>query len=277
MQRANGIVVIDTNCLRHFEDAALEKRIRRSLEAADFEIWPSAINVLEVLQDKNTARRARLLTILRRLATGRGVLPLPQDILRLSGQAIVAGRRGFRAGMSGTERMLVRDPANVDPKLQQVSQKFLANLEARLGQAHEKARPQVQRVLKERREGWESIQVFLDTFWTRIEFQDSYLTKLWKLFKLPGDAPLNALMQAPPWRLLLDAHGVAAFERDAVREQPKRVHHADLLQLVYAAAGYKRILVTEEKPLLRAATAVLVGRYPQSSVFNWAQFLDRHE
>lgn len=64
MPRSHGIVVVDTNCIRRLEDKRLEARIRASLEPADFEIWPSAINVLEVLQYKDIARRIRVLHIL---------------------------------------------------------------------------------------------------------------------------------------------------------------------------------------------------------------------
>jgi hypothetical protein len=260
MPHSRGIVVVDTNCIRHFEDERIEAQIRASLEAADFEIWPSAINVLEVLQYKNVGRRERLLRVLSQLSEGRGVLPLPMQILRASGQALARGLPGFETGMSGLEEMLVHDPSNVDPALQAKSEEFLARLESNLDEAHAKTRPLVRKLLSASGAGWASLPNFLDEVWTRVEFQDLHLQRLWKSLDLPGDAPLTELLQCPPWKLLLDAHGAAAFERDIVLEQPKRVHHADLLQLVYAA-GYKRILLTDEEPLTRVATGVLVGRY----------------
>lgn len=171
--------------------------------------------------------------------------------------------------------MLPQDPSKVGAIIQKKSEDYLADLEKRLDEAHEKTRPLVRKVLKEAGEGWDSLPQFLDEVWTRPEFQDDHIRHLWQMFGLPGEAPIQKLMDSPPWRLMLDARGVAAYERDAVLEQPKRVHHADLLQLVYAS-GYKRIAVTDEEPLYRAASGVLVGRYPQSRVMKWAEFAACH-
>ena len=70
------------------------------------------------------------------------------------------------------------------------------------------------------------------------------------------------LEQNEAWRLLLDAEGVAVYERAIATVQPKFVQRLDLLQLIYLAGESKRMIVTSDKGLLRAGNAILPGRYP---------------
>ena len=84
---------------------------------------------------------------------------------------------------------------------------------------------------------------------------------MWEAFKLPGPPPLEVLERNEPWRLMLDAEGVAFYEQVVAHEQPPRVQRLDLIQLPYLGIVRKRVLATADRGLLRAANAVLAGRY----------------
>ena len=56
-----GVVILDTNALKAFEPPEVRERVSRALEAADSALWPSALNVLEIVKTENRRVRSRLL------------------------------------------------------------------------------------------------------------------------------------------------------------------------------------------------------------------------
>jgi len=77
------------------------------------------------------------------------------------------------------------------------------------------------------------------------------------------------------WRLLLDIEGLAVYERTVARKQPKRVHRFDLIQLIYLAGGTERIMVTAEKPLIRAGNLILGTRYSNARMVHISEIVSR--
>ena len=75
---------------------------------------------------------------------------------------------------------------------------------------------------------------------------------------------MAALERNESWRLLLDAEGVGVYERAIAHKQPKFVHRLDLIQLVYLGLAPRRMIVTADRPLLRAANEILTLRYPNA-------------
>jgi hypothetical protein len=104
---------------------------------------------------------------------------------------------------------------------------------------------------------------------------DHFAGLIWKALRLPGDPPLKQLLENETWKLLIDAEGLAVYERAVIKEQPKRVHRMDLLQLVYLGGSHSRVLATADEPFLRAATQILRGRYPNVRVLHIRDLLER--
>ena len=75
------------------------------------------------------------------------------------------------------------------------------------------------------------------------------------------------------WRLFFEGLGAAVYER-CVRSQTSRpVQLADFRQLVYLAGAERRVLVTDDTPLLRLGRAVIHGRYEDAQVVSFNEFL----
>ena len=110
--------------------------------------------------------------------------------------------------------------------------------------------------------------------WVGSDLRRDYAAVTWSALKLPGDAPVEALERNEAWRLLLDAEGIALYERAVARKQPKRVQRMDLLQLIYLAGARRRILATSDAGLLRAGAAILPGRYLNARVVSAADILE---
>jgi hypothetical protein len=270
-------VLLDTDCLKYLEDEGERVLISRSLQAADFELWPTGINAIEAAQNMNPDVRRRGLSVVAALAGGRGLLPLPEQLLLRAAQALVNGEAGWHTGISGLEEILA-DPEHVQEEVRAAFQAFMEELEAGFDEMHDRARPQLQNYFKVKglRDPWTGIPEFLEQQWMRVSQLDDLMDGLWSRLGLPGAAPHEHLLSNPVWRLFFELEGVAVFERAIVTEQPKRVHRADLWQVLCSAGARKRLLVTNDQGLRRAASAVLVGRYPMSRVMDWASFRACH-
>lgn len=52
------------------------------------------------------------------------------------------------------------------------------------------------------------------------------------------------------------------------KEKAKPAHRLDLIQLLYFGASKRRMIATADSGLLRAADAILTGRYPNARAVN---------
>lgn len=271
-----GIVVVDTSCFRFLESEAVQLKIERDLRTTAWELWPSAVNALEIAQTPNPDIRQRLLNVLRSLAKKRDILPWPHVLLERSAEAIAKGRPGFWSGPSRMSWTLDSSVADISSEEADRAEAFLSKQTTAFEEMHEEARPKVRNFLRSKnlRNEWDTLPEFLDEFWMTPEHIDSYITKLWKHFDLTDPVPTEQLRYLETWRLFFEAQGAAVFERTVMDQMPKPVHLPDLLQLVYLAGARRRLLVTADGGLIRAATAVVRGRYDKAWITHVSSLIE---
>lgn len=274
MSQQPGIAIIDSNCLHRIVDPLLRDRVRSSLATAGFEVYPSVINAIEAAQAYPSALRNDLLGVVASLAEGKGLLPQVGDMLKRSGEALAAGETGFWSGRSGLEEALLDEPGLVTDEQAEELAQFMKMKESRFNEMHERARPKVRSFVKGK-QGFEALidaVAFIDQIWMTPSQQGDLLADLWSHLGLKGNAPVDALLAHPIWKAWLELEGIAVFERAISLEQPKRVDQNDLLLAVNLSLGPRRLLISDDRALRRAAGIVFVGRYPQSRVVSWAEF-----
>jgi hypothetical protein len=269
-----GTVILDTNALRHFAASATRERVRRSLRASDLMIWPSALNVLEILKHDNPAAQATLLDVVDALAEGRPLLPTPTDFLKQVGAAIAAGAPGVELQASGVDWCL-RDRHRLKLDHRAAAKAMLDDTQQRWTGSHRAARLAIRPLLKAAgdRDPWGSIPAFLDRQWMRLEQLDTLLAGVWRSFELPEPVPYAALLADETWRLHFEGSGATVYEQAVLPQAPKPAHAADVAQLIYLSGAARRVLVTDDKGLQRVARAVLEGRHAGSRVMSTAEFL----
>ncbi len=264
--RPSGVVIVDTNALKYLRDDVTRSRVVRSLRAADFFIWPSAINVVEAAESKNRGVRDALLRVLRDLARPLPVLPFPTNLLRDLAFAVKDGKQSAQIDRTNIERLL-HDPDG-NASLLKATTDFRRSTEAHFASLHESTRPKVQQLIKNEglRQEWSSAPDFLDRLWMAPPLLPEFSKMFWDYFGMPPNIPADRLLELPAWRMFLELEGIAVFERSVTLEQPPAAHKFDMLQAVYLAAAPRRILVSEDKGTLRVGRALLLGRYTDSRV-----------
>lgn len=270
MPEHTGIAIIDTNCFKYLQAPDEQRRVTASLATADFELLPTAINALEAIQNLNQDTRTTVLGVLDALAPGKPLLPWPRDLLQGATDAISGGCHDFLPPIGGLRLRRERITTASCIEAQEWSRKN----EETFSKYHDAARRSIQALIRTKPEQapWDSVPIFLDEFWTTPSQQDTLLQSCWELFGNEGQAPIEEMIAHPVWRMFLDIEGVSVFERVIEHEQPKPAHFWDLRQLLYLTLRPRRILVTDDKPLFRAATAVLDGRHTQAQVLTWDNF-----
>lgn len=268
-----GVVIVDSSCLKCFENAKVLKRIQDNMRTVDLQIRLSAINILEVMKTPNITIRDRLLDIIRNVGEGRPFLPWPLDLIKLSGMAHASGEKDFWSGESGLEQEVYEN--SVSPKRVRDAQKLMDSIEYDFTNMHDNAKRKLKPLLRKHKipDHYNTAAVFLDEVWTTESHLSDYIHGIWKKIKLPGKAPIEAILEDDLWRIFLEINGFAAFERAVQEEQPKRVHYPDLLQLVYVANNFRRIVVSSDVGFLRAARVILQHRYPNVRVEDCSDFL----
>jgi len=270
----SDVLILDANCFKHLEDPGVAARVSRSLRVTRFTLWPTALNALELAKSRNAAVRRRALDAAARFLGDRPLLPLPNDVLRGAGEATARGERSFQFGESGFEWLLLR-PEDITPKDITEIEATLHPLEATLGAAFTKGRPEIRAFLNTHglKAEWASTQEFLDRQWYRRSQLDTLIEGAWTQLGLGGAAPVDALLENEAWRLHLGAFGATLFGRVIANEQMKSVHAWDIAQLVYLSASFRRIFVTEDQAFLHVAQAVLHARHPNARALHWKDFL----
>lgn len=277
MRRSSGVVILDATCIGRVEDPDLRERIVRSLRAVDFAIWPTTLNVVEVCKTQNARVRRRGLATIEALSVGKGLLPLPHEILRDAARALRRGDLGFESALY---EGAAADGENgwLGESFHHAAVEFTDRFERARTEHLEDFRTEFQRLRKQHRpQHWHDACRFLEEEWLRSPALLLYVKNVWEQLELEGNAPpLELLLGLLTWRLFLEAEGMALFERLIARNRPKRVGFLDLSQLIYLGAERRRILVTDDKALQRAASVILHGRYADTRVEDWCTFLSHH-
>lgn len=256
-----GVVIVDSCCLSFLEDPSVLKRVRKDMRIADMQIRLSAINILEAVKTPISVIRDRLLKIIRGVSEGRPFLPWPLDLIKKSGQAIANGEISFWSGESGLEKKVYENSiTNID--VISASER-MDSLEDHFTIMHDEARKELQRLLRENNSSkLNTAKAFLDQIWSTKSHLEYHIRNIWETLCLPGSPPIETILEDEIWQIFFDINGFGAFERAVVKEQPKRVHYPDLLQLMYVANNPRRIVVSNDSGFLRGARTILLNRYP---------------
>ncbi|MCG7851883.1 MAG: hypothetical protein MIO92_05120 [Methanosarcinaceae archaeon] len=268
-----GVVIIDTTCLKCFENAKVLEQVWDNMRTVDLQIRLSAINILEVMKTENPTIRNRLLKIIKDISEGRAFLPWPHDLIKESGKAHTRGEKYFWSGDSGYEQAVYGN--SITEQDLDKARKTMNSLETDFTHMHDNARKELKPFLRKHKtvDYWDTATAFLDEVWTTESHLSDYIRGIWKKIKFPGKAPIEAILEDEVWRIFLEINGFAAFERAVQKKQPKRVHYPDLLQLVYVANNPRRIVVSSDVGFLRAARVILQHRYPNVRVEECSNFL----
>jgi hypothetical protein len=270
-----GAVILDTNALKHLVDDRQRGRLVSSLHAADLELVPSALNVVEVVKSENAQVRTRLLNAIREISGTTQLMPMPSSLLSQVGASIANGRdQGFELERSGLE-WVVEHPERVEPRHIADAARILDANQEFWNDRHRAGRSAMREMLKQRGtpDPWGSIPIFLDEQWMPRDQITHFLRLMWTAMKLAGEPPIDALLADGTWRLYFEGMGASIYERCIVSQTLKPVHVADLLHLPYLGGWTKRIFITEDAGLRRVAEAILTGRYRDIRVMTPAQFI----
>lgn len=253
-----GLLLLDTNALRHFESPEQRRTLMVNARAAAWEVRMTAVNALEVAQTGNPHVRERLRSTLCALAQGTEILAWPHTFLNRSARAVAAAADRILVGEQQWER-LCHGPISAD--LSGRAETFLSEQVDRFESLHSDARSEIQRFLKKHdlRFEWGSVQEFLNGMWMRPQHIDTYIEKLWTHFGMEGEAPVRILLNTRWWRMFWEIQGAAAYERAVAHEMPKTVHLLDWLQLLYFPLSERALLLTDDSSFRRAARQVLRG------------------
>ncbi len=270
---APGILILDNNCYSHLTKPGALLKFRANLRVIDFVAQPSEVNLLEAAAAPARVR-TQLFAVLREVIGAQPILMWPFALLKKIGQAIQRGEPHVTIGESGKEWYL--DDEEAVAALQAEVKEFQDRLEREFDRLHARNRKSIQSKMRKRGIGtaFESTAHFLDAYWQQSNSRQDYASATWTAFGLPGDAPIDALNLNESWRLLLDAEGVAVYERAITRVQPKFVHRLDLIQLTYLGLAPRRMIATADGPLLRTGNAILSGRYPNARAIHIKDLID---
>lgn len=274
MSREPGVVVIDANIVRYLGREAAIGAFTRNSAAANLRIWPSALNVVEVLKHPNGVVRERMLKHLKQWLGEYPVLPWPVAILEAAGRAALKGESGFLFSDAGFDTLTL-NPAGLSADHEK-ARTFLEPLDRILTDAHHENDASIRRALKAegRVEKLQDPRVFLDEVWADPENREHQLALIWDTIGLPEAPPYELLSLSEPWRIIFDALGASIFFRSVrVEAQRNPASLVDLFQLAYLSVSKRsRIFVSDDGALRETATAVFRGRYANVRIMSGSEF-----
>lgn len=273
----SGLVILDATVVKRFEDASTRDLVTRSCRAADWTICPTILNFIEISKSANTVVRSRGFATLRALAPDSHFLPLPSVLLQLAAKALLRGEPSFRAPFVDPFDASLGDDGVPHEHFLDAVRSFTDEWEEVRNSQLRRARVAIQRRLRrEHAAAIPTVVEFLDNHWMKEELAGVYARRMWPVDAPDGPPPIDELVESHAWRLFLEADGAAIFERLYPLEEPKRVGFIDVSQLVYLAGSERRILVSDDKALLRVGSTLVHERFPNTRVESWSQFLAHH-
>lgn len=266
--------MIDANIVSYLGREAAISAFTRNTAAANLRIWPSALNVVEVLKHPNGAVRERMLQHLKQWLGEYPILPWPVAILEAAGRAALKGESGFLFSDAGFDTLAL-DPSGVSSDHEK-ARAFLAPLDRILTDAHHENDASIRRSLRTegRVEELQDPREFLDKVWADPENRDHQLALIWDSIGLPEAPPSELLSLSEPWRIIFDSLGASIFFRSVrVEAQRNPASLVDLFQLIYLSVSKRsRIFVSDDKALRETATAVFRGRYSNVRIMSGSEF-----
>jgi hypothetical protein len=263
-----GIVVLDSSCYGPLSHTLEQERFRSNLRASGWIAQPTELNLIEVAATENVAIRRRLLEVVREISGSEPMLAWPLRLLREVSRSMLRGETHYTPPASGREHYLYNEAA-IDALVTE-TRNFSERIESAYNELHARHRKHFQAFYKSigKPEYHSSIPTLLDQEWSASDWRVDHARATWGAIGLPGDAPMDLVDRNEVWQIFLEAEGAAVYERTIASEMPARVGRLDLLQLVYLPFAKKRMIVSADKPLLRAAGAILHGRYSNARAVN---------
>lgn len=264
-----SIVVIDNSCLHAYLSLEARRAYDADCRAAGWSRCSSAINVLEAYKAP-LPLRGKLLDVLDWFRGSRRLLPMPQEVMRATGEAIARGSSSARLPDSGLDYLLRW--RELDEKAMEEAHRNAVELlqkeEDWFRGVHEQAWTDLKPARRQlsRRDRLVTAGEFLDTIWMSRDHIDDYLEAAWRMLDLPGAAPVEKLLLHPSWTLFLEGWGIAAYRQAYPANRKAHVGWADVMQLVYLGAVPRRLFLVCERALLEAASDVLSRRHPGTLV-----------
>jgi hypothetical protein len=267
-----GIVILDASVLKYLTTPEGVSAARSRLRSAHLRIWPSKLNALEVLKDGNDSRANRLLEVLAAWQGEYPILPLPNEILRASGEAALRGDHSF--DLSGDLAEFIARPAQDLEEDRKLSIGYLQPMLDSFERAHEHSARGIRLGVKPFRHDLQDLHAFLDSIWRTEDNTRHQIEQIWSALGLPDLPPPDLLSRSEAWSILHDALGASIFYRAVRTEtQARPAGFADLMQLIYLAGMYRsRVLVSNDLALLETARGIMVGRYANVRIMNGADF-----
>lgn len=262
MARFRDVLILDNNTIRKLEHDVARTRLLANLKATGREFWPSAMNVLEALKERDPRERAEHLRTLHTLAGDSYVLSMPTDALKEIAQSY-ASDNDTVTWAEPRLTALMRRPEHVTAEQVSAVRTHFRERERDFDSVQERAGRDIIPLLKAKggRDRWPDLGAFLDEVWSTPSHLSGYLTGLWKIWAFPGRAPVRDLLGDRCFRLYLEGWGATMYARHLAHPQFRRVEHADLLQLVYAGSAKSTVLVSDDRGFRDVANAILRGRY----------------
>lgn len=269
-----GTVILDANAFGRLQHAEVRGRIERSLRAANLQIWPTAINALEIVRHENPATRSLLLRIGAELSGTRYLLPHPKDLLKRVAGMIESHGHEFDQESSDYEWIL-HEPERITEQHVAEAGRLLDEHEARFAEMHRRGRRAIRNLLRKLggADPWGSIPAFLDQQWTTPDMLGDQIRTLWQGYGFEQAPDVERVLANDTFRLYFEGVGATVYERAVLSQSPRPAHIYDLVQFVYLTGTPKSILVTDDVGFARVARAVLEGRYRNTRVMSVNDFI----
>ncbi|MDQ2930624.1 MAG: hypothetical protein M3Y05_07400 [Gemmatimonadota bacterium] len=177
-------------------------------------IWPTGLNVFEAMKSGNAVARAGALANLGCMAGNRRLLPLPIELLRENGAALLRGEASQPHDPSIIDRH-IRHPHEVKHKQIEIARRWLDDRQARLEDAHETIRPDVMAELRQsgERDRWQSIANFFDAESPHAVMSERLMLTMWKNMPLPY-IEIDAVRANEAWRLYFEGISASFYGRN---------------------------------------------------------------
>lgn len=264
-------MVLDTNCFQELLDRDRLRLVLGDLYAADLFIWPSAINVIEIMRHPSPEKRARLLELINELWDGMPVLPFPHALLKRVADGLPDGvlleESGFESVVGSRRDVEAKELAVYDESLRALDKSF--------EHAFAAGRPEIQCFIRSHDAGdaWATTRAFLDAQWMTESQLAEILESESRRLGLKETLTFDRVLKMPTWRLFLEAFGAAMFRRVVLADPGRIVQATDLYQMAYLGGRTRSVLVSADGAFIELAHAVLDGRHALKRGVLWRDFV----
>lgn len=271
--RRTGIAILDSSCWHHVSQATTRANLLGSARAADYIVWPSVINAVQLAIHPTADKRQSLLQAVNEVAGTLPLLPFPDELLTSSAEAYFRGETHIALSPTGAE-WLHAEPETIRSEDTQPMAAALAALDAHFRGVLDEHRHIIQDFLRSNdlRDHWTHVADFLESQWMTERQLEGILAGETQRLGLSAPLTMGLIRACDTWRLHFEGFGAAMFRQAVQTQQEREVQATDWFQLVYLAGRNRRLFVTADRGQEQLARAVIAGRYPGARVMRWGEF-----